>query len=139
MNGSSTTSPELPLPVSTPETGAGSLEVPSGVETKSGGGDAAYQGPSIPMPMVDPSQFTIAAPVSVAPTVSDDRVAQATADDEDVIEKEWVSRAKVIVNNTKDSPNTQSKELTKFKAEYIKKRFNKDMKTVKETVPDLKV
>lgn len=135
MNGSSNPSPELPLPIPSPELGGGgSAETQKGIETKSATGDAVSQGPSTPMPMVDPSQFTVAAPITVATT--DDQAAQANADDEDVIEKEWVSRAKAIVNSTKDNPRVQSKELGKFKAEYIKKRFNKDIKTAKETVEE---
>jgi len=136
MNGSTNTSPELPLPVSTPEIGVKSAEVPGGIETKSGGTDSASQGPVTAMPMVDPSQFAAVAPTPQAKTLSDDQVVQASADDEDVIEKEWVSRAKAIVNKTKDNPSVQSKELVKFKAEYIKKRFNKDMVTAKETAPE---
>jgi len=50
------------------------------------------------------------------------------ADDADLIEKEWVVRAKSIVNQTKDDPFIQNKEINKVKAEYIKKRYNKDMK-----------
>lgn len=51
------------------------------------------------------------------------------ADDVDLIEKEWVMKAKEIVAKTKDNPNLQSSELSKFKADYLKKRFNKDIKT----------
>ncbi len=49
------------------------------------------------------------------------------ADDVDLIEKEWVEKAKQIVNQTKDDPHTQNKELNNFKAGYIKKRYNKEM------------
>ena len=50
------------------------------------------------------------------------------ADDSDLIEKEWVIRAKSIVSQTKDDPNLQNKEVNKIKAEYMKKRYNKDLK-----------
>ncbi len=50
------------------------------------------------------------------------------ADDADLIEKEWVAKAKQIINQTKEDPYTQSKELGKVRVEYIKKRYNKDMK-----------
>lgn len=50
------------------------------------------------------------------------------ADDNDLIEKEWVNKAKLIVAKTKDDPREQSKELYKYKADYIKKRYNKDIK-----------
>jgi hypothetical protein len=50
------------------------------------------------------------------------------ADDADLIEKEWVTKAKTIVMQTKDDPFTQNKEMTKVKADYVKKRYNKDLK-----------
>lgn len=50
------------------------------------------------------------------------------ADDVDLIEKEWVQRAKALVAKTKDDPHTQNKEMNKFKADYIKKRYNKEIK-----------
>ncbi len=50
------------------------------------------------------------------------------ADDTDLIEKEWVIRAKSIVLQTKDDPNLQNKEVNKIKADYMKKRYNKDLK-----------
>jgi hypothetical protein len=135
MNGSSNASPELPLPVPSPEQGAESLDTSSSLERKIGQGDGMSQGPTIPMPMVDPAQFAGAAAPAMS-QITDDQATLAGADDADVIEKEWVSRAKAIVNSTKDNPSTQSKELGKFKAEYIKKRFNKDIKTARETVEE---
>lgn len=50
------------------------------------------------------------------------------ADDTDLIEKEWVNKAKQIVEQTKDDPHAQTAEMSKFKAEYQKKRYNKDVK-----------
>lgn len=51
----------------------------------------------------------------------------AIADDIDLIEKEWVEKAKTIVNQTKDDPYKQNKAINKMKADYIKKRYNKDI------------
>lgn len=50
------------------------------------------------------------------------------ADDADLIEKEWVSKAKAIVAQTKSDPHQQNQEMTKVKADYLKKRYNKDLK-----------
>lgn len=50
------------------------------------------------------------------------------ADDVDVIEKEWVDKAKKIVNATKDDPYTQEKEVSKLQADYLMKRYNKQIK-----------
>lgn len=54
---------------------------------------------------------------------------QVSAADSDRIEKEWIDRAKTIVARTADDPFTQKNEMSKVKAEYIKKRFNKTVKT----------
>jgi hypothetical protein len=81
--------------------------------------------PSAPLP-------PLAAPAGGA-TATDNTVAlQATtpvaADDNDLIEKEWVSKAKEIVEHTRQNPYQQSKELNLFKADYMKKRYNKTLK-----------
>lgn len=51
-----------------------------------------------------------------------------TADDADLIEKEWVQKAKAIVMQTKDDPRAQNIQMNGVKAEYLKKRYNKDLK-----------
>ena len=55
-----------------------------------------------------------------------------TANDVDVIEKEWVQKAKEIVGQTREDPHKQSVELTKFKHDYMKKRYGKEMKLPKD-------
>ena len=50
------------------------------------------------------------------------------ADDIDVIEKEWVDKAKQIVNQTKQDPHLQEKEISKLQADYLEKRYNKKIK-----------
>jgi hypothetical protein len=50
------------------------------------------------------------------------------ADDNDLIEKEWVIKAKEIVEKTKHDPHLQNQEISKVKANYLKKRYNKDLK-----------
>lgn len=55
----------------------------------------------------------------------------AGADDKDLIEKEWVERAKRIVEQTRDDPYKQSEELTVVKADYMKTHYNKTIKLVK--------
>jgi len=52
----------------------------------------------------------------------------STADDNDLIEKEWVEKAKKIVESTREDPYMQSKKLTEFKAEYMQKRYSKTIK-----------
>ena len=50
------------------------------------------------------------------------------AEDADLIEKEWVTKAKQIVAATREDPHLQNKEINRFKADYLKKRYNKDIK-----------
>jgi hypothetical protein len=48
--------------------------------------------------------------------------------DKDLIEKEWVNKAKAIVEQTRDDPYKQSEDLTNLKADYMKREFNKTIK-----------
>lgn len=52
----------------------------------------------------------------------------ATAANGDVIEKEWIEKAKQIVDKTKDDPRIQSDEMARFKHDYIVKRYGKQIK-----------
>jgi len=70
-----------------------------------------------------------AVPTPVAPARGS--VAMATASlitDDDWIEKEWVNKAKQIVEQTRDDPYRQSEDLTVFKADYIQKHYGKTIK-----------
>lgn len=50
------------------------------------------------------------------------------AEDVDLIEKEWVLKAKAIIKSTSNDPSQQNKEMNRFKADYLKTRYNKDIK-----------
>ena len=54
--------------------------------------------------------------------------APAVADDLDLIEKEWVEKAKAIVAQTRSDPYNQNKEMNRFKADYMQKRYGKEIK-----------
>ena len=74
---------------------------------------------------------------ATAITTTDDSAAQTTtatddsskANDADRIEKEWIDRAKSVAAQTRDDPFEQKNAMSKVKAEYIQKRFNKTLKT----------
>ena len=55
------------------------------------------------------------------------------AQEADRIEKHWVERAKQVIATTKDNPFDQKKQISQMKAEYLKTRFNKLVKTEEET------
>jgi hypothetical protein len=54
------------------------------------------------------------------------------AADGDLIEKEWVEKAKQIVERNHDNPYQQQEELSKMKAEYLKKRYNREINSPSE-------
>jgi len=100
-------------PASRPET----FTQPAPPTPSQAGASAQYVPPVMPQQAgaVNPS----ATPVASVPLI---------ADDAELIEKEWVLKAKQIVAATKEDPYTQTKEMSKFKADYLKKRYNKDVK-----------
>lgn len=65
---------------------------------------------------------------SVSP-VSSPKTSKLPADDKNLIEKQWVQKAKEIVAETKNDPYKQKNEMSKAKADYIQKRFKKTVKT----------
>jgi hypothetical protein len=84
----------------------------------------AAQPMPMPTPLPMPSQSVQQAPA--APVTG--QSAPQMADDLDLIEKEWVDKAKAIVEHTKHDPRAQSVEISRFKAGYLRQRFNKDLK-----------
>lgn len=70
-----------------------------------------------------PSGQTIPTDRSLVPTPEE-------AADSDLIEKEWVIKAKQIVEHTAEDPFKQQEELSKMKAAYVKKRYNKDIGSI---------
>jgi hypothetical protein len=51
-----------------------------------------------------------------------------TAADEDLIEKEWVERAKKVIDQTKHDPYLQNQEVSRLQADYLQKRYGKTVK-----------
>jgi len=45
-----------------------------------------------------------------------------------MVEKEWVGRVKQIVMRNRNDPHKQSAEMNVLRAEYMKQRYNKDIK-----------
>jgi hypothetical protein len=85
-------------------------------------------------PVANPSpavSVTSSSPPDAASGASSSSAVQAPAGaaDNDLIEKEWVLKAKEIVAKTSTDPYTQQKEIEKFKADYMKKRYNKTIRT----------
>ena len=86
--------------------------------------------PVIPIQQSQQAQIASQQPVAAvnAPVVASSSGSVALADDVDVIEKEWVDKAKSIVNQTKGDPYHQEKQVSELQADYLKKRYNKSVK-----------
>ena len=52
----------------------------------------------------------------------------AQAEDNDLIEKEWVDKVKQIIAATQNDPYQQQVEISRMKADYIRKRYGRDTK-----------
>ncbi len=80
------------------------------------------------MPPPIPAALPVPGLQSLSSTPPSTPITDMIADDADLIEKEWVQKAKSIVAQTAQDPHTQNKEMSKLKAQYVKTRYNKDFK-----------
>lgn len=76
--------------------------------------------------------LTVPLPMPVIPTPVVDNTSASSgypliANDDDLIEKEWVDRAKKILAETKDDPYKREKEVSKLQIDYIKKRYGREL------------
>jgi hypothetical protein len=121
---------ELPAQPPSPETGDQKQE--KGTEAPAA--PAEQTGKQAPQPVLPaiPDIPVADTPVINVP-VQDDTAAHAAADhsaqDTERIEPVWVDKAKAIISQTRDDPYMQKTEMSRVKAEYIQKRFNKQIKT----------
>lgn len=111
-------SPEVAPPVHSPERQETHETQPAGPPEP-----APQQQPTAPPPLPQLSQAgqddTKAQPVDDNPVV---------AADEDLIEKEWVEKAKKVIAETKHDPYLQEQAVSKLQADYLQKRYNKTIK-----------
>jgi len=78
--------------------------------------------PPISVPLPPP---TVSVPTPQ--TTNNDSIGPALAADDDLIEKEWVDKAKKIIAETQNDPYRREKEIGKLQAEYLKKRYGKEL------------
>lgn len=89
----------------------------SPVELTAKADDLSIAVPTLPMPIV-------VDPIKTAPVVDNTPL---IANDDDLIEQEWVKKAKEIISDTKDDPYRRELEVGKLQADYLKKRYGKDL------------
>lgn len=79
------------------------------------------------MPQAVPVQPAM--PAAPAPQAQDQQVTDnpLVAGDDDLIEKEWVDKVKKIIALTKGNPYEQAKAIAALQADYLKKRYNREL------------
>lgn len=75
--------------------------------------------PTVPVP----APPAVQSPVSA--TSTDDT--PLIAGDDDLIEKEWVDKLKRIITLTRDDPYERARVIAQLQADYLKKRYNREM------------
>lgn len=128
MNPNFDAPPSLHLPEPAPAVNSSSYEqAPSWQPPEYGAPAAPETGTPPPAP-----SFAVPPPTdpATAPAAATQPLAQtpAVAADDDLIEKEWVIKAKQIVSTTREDPYQQNRQLAAFKADYMQKRYNKTIK-----------
>jgi hypothetical protein len=76
-----------------------------------------------------PAAVPLAPPI-VVPPVNDTSQPAATgsplvAADEDLIEKEWVDKAKEIILHTRDDPHARTQKVNELQRDYLQKRYGR--------------
>ena len=74
--------------------------------------------PALPTPVVPSTNTTQGTATDDVPIV---------ANDDDLIEKEWVDKAKKIIAETKDDPHRREREVSKLQIEYIRRRYGREI------------
>ncbi len=109
-----------------PETFGINPEIQSGIHPP------ALAGAINPLPAAQPlapSSVQAGSGVQQVPTA-------ATSDDmsSSALDEEWITKAKAIIEQTKNDPYLESKELSKTKADYLRIRYNKQIKVAEDSV-----
>jgi len=73
---------------------------------------------SFPAPVIDSNVVVQNTTLIDAPLI---------AKDDDLIEKEWVDKAKKIVSETRDNPYQREEEVNKLQIDYLKKRYGREL------------
>jgi hypothetical protein len=108
---------QLPTPEQGIENGAERREQTA--ELQAAASDASSSSPILPSPVVLVDQpITVTTTTATGPTV---------AADEDLIEKEWVDKAKKIVAETQNDPYQREEAVNQLQRDYLKKRYGREM------------
>jgi type IV secretory pathway VirJ component len=85
---------------------------------------AVNAAPILPAPITVPLPSIGTDDVAVQPATDNTPL---IANDDDLIEKEWVDQAKKIIVQTKDDPYKREQEVNKLQADYLRKRYGREL------------
>lgn len=83
-------------------------------------------GPTAPPPILPMPAQSQVVPMPAVPAPTDNSNPIVAADD-DLIEKEWVDKAKKIIAETRDDPYKREREVSKLQADYLRKRYGREI------------
>lgn len=120
--------PQPPGPERADDRQEQAVEAPAAAPETVGKQPPAPALPVVPddIPAADAPVIAVAAPDSAVPAHP---TSDHPAHDSDRIEPIWVNKAKEVIARTQDDPYMQKSEMSKVKADYIQKRFGKQIKT----------
>lgn len=133
--------PELPAPQKTPDYQPVNHEVGEQLLTPETRGEQSYEReqnmkqvdrentPPIAQPITSVVTPTPPLPSALGTTVADDSTGPTIANDDDLIEKEWVDKAKKIIAETQNDPYLREQQVTKLQSDYLRKRYGKELGT----------
>ena len=127
--------PNFELPKLAPEQAPTEERRQEGIERGGASREAAPKAPAAAQPQMPAPAIPATQPPATTPpasaahsTSTDDNTSGLAAKDADLIEKEWVDKSKKIVSATREDPYKQKNEMSRVKADYVQKRFNKTLK-----------
>lgn len=131
--------PELPTPQPMPEYQPGQVDHGEHLGGMENIGERAHEKEqtiqpaelqSPPPPLAVPLPPPSVSLSSISGSVSqDDAVGPTIANDDDLIEKEWVDKAKNIIAETQNDPYRREQEVNKLQIDYLRKRYGKELGT----------
>lgn len=111
--------PQLPTPERAVESGDDHIELASEAAAFAADHTTVIGPvPVLPAPIAQPATTSDAHDPSSFPV--------AAADD-DLIEREWVDKAKKIIAETRDDPYGREKAVNQLQKDYLKKRYGKEL------------
>lgn len=120
--------PEMKLPGAAQEAGyevaAQAAPRPEGI-----GSNQPTQQFVVPMPAAPAAQTNVAAQVSQTQSNS---LTATQPQDEASLDREYVNKAKLIIEQTKNDPFVRTNEIGKVKAEFLKRKYGKEIRQSEE-------